>query len=173
LLARTTAGNLTLTVDNIGLRFEATLLDTSTANDAYTDIKNSLLTGMSFGFRVSADEWNWMPDGVTPKRKLTDIDLFEISATSFPAYNSTSVDARQIRSRMRTKRDDDPCDPDGSNYDPDNPDCPGEDEEDVDDRCDCRCEVCSGCEGLQEDDPDARSQQAHYNRLLALIVSGK
>jgi len=150
LLARTTAGNLKLTVDNKGLFFEANLLDTNTANDAYTDISNNLLTGCSWGFVVSDDSWA-MKDGQMVRTILA-MEIHEISVTSFPAYNSTSVDARAIRSKL-AKRDADDCDCDDPD-DKDNPDCHCDDDDEEDRDCDCTCAECQAdnCAECSADD---------------------
>lgn len=114
LLGRTTAGNLNLKVNSsTGLHFDATLLDTTTANDAYLDIQAGLLSACSFGFCTRDDKWEQRPDGQLI-RTLLDVDLHEISVTSFPAYQSTTVDARNCPASLRSllkpttpKRDDD------------------------------------------------------------------
>jgi uncharacterized protein len=134
LLLGRTGKNLTLTVDSKGLRFECDLLDDSqNAMQAYSDIKAQLLTGCSFGFTVEHDSWENQPSGI-PLRRLLDVTLYECSVTSFPAYQSTSVDARSIRARM--KRDYD------ATLDTD---------EDV---CDCSCEYCSAQRDMDDSDAD-------------------
>jgi uncharacterized protein len=113
LLGRTIAGNLSLKVNSSGLHFDATLLDTSTASDTYLDIQAGLLSGCSFGFCTRDDKWEQGPDGQLI-RTLLDVDLHEISVTSFPAYQSTTVDARNCPASLRSllklttpKREDD------------------------------------------------------------------
>ena len=55
--------NLNLRTDNKGLFFECELLEgNQMAIDAYLDVKNGLLTGCSFGFVVTKDEYK-MVDG--------------------------------------------------------------------------------------------------------------
>jgi len=95
-LGRTTAKTLNLREDNHGLYFELSLPDTQTGRDAYTSIKRGDVTGMSFGFSVDGEEWLKGKDGQPHVRTLTKINLFEISPTAFPAYEQTSVQARDI-----------------------------------------------------------------------------
>jgi HK97 family phage prohead protease len=45
---------------------------------------------MSFGFTVNEDSWQWLEDG-TEMRELLDVDLFEVSVVTFPAYQATSA----------------------------------------------------------------------------------
>lgn len=47
------------------------------------------VSGMSFGFRMLEDEWQF--DGKIPTRDLTDLIVKEISAVAFPAYPDTDI----------------------------------------------------------------------------------
>ena len=90
-LARTAAGNLTLAEDTRGLAFEATLPNTTAANDVLALVESRTAGGMSFGFLVPANGDSWSGD----LRTLRDVDLLEISVVSaFPAYANTEVSAR-------------------------------------------------------------------------------
>ncbi|MFT8557892.1 phage major capsid protein [Liquorilactobacillus hordei] len=90
-LARVTANNLQITVDDNGLFFSATLPDTQLGNDTYTNILNGNYQGCSFGFTIASDEWAEGEDG-TPIHTINQIDeLYEISICPLPAYTETSV----------------------------------------------------------------------------------
>lgn len=90
-LARTAAGNLTLTEDDRGLRFEATLPDTSAARDVIALVESRTAGGCSFGFTVAAGGDGWTGD----LRELRSVNLMEISVVSaWPAYSQTEVSAR-------------------------------------------------------------------------------
>jgi uncharacterized protein len=90
-LARTTADNLVLAEDDRGLHFEATLPETTAANDVLALVTTRTAGGMSFGFLVPANGDSWSGD----TRTLRDVDLLEISVVSaFPAYSNTEVSAR-------------------------------------------------------------------------------
>jgi len=143
LLGRTTAGTTTLTVDSDGLHFETVLPDTEIGNDTYENVRLRNLTGNSFGFVATNDDWQQLPNG-TLLRTVLDLDLFEISTTSFPAYQATSVNARAIRSQL-AKRDAG----DASETDPD---YNGTDDGDTDplfSPCDDCDELCSRCQALR------------------------
>lgn len=91
-LARTPK-TMAFTVTEHGLQFRATLPDTSEARSVYESIKRGDITGCSFGFTVSNDGSNYDP--ATNTRTISKIDkLYEISVTPYPAYPSTSVEAR-------------------------------------------------------------------------------
>ena len=143
LLGRTTAGTLSLSTDSTGLRFAVTLPKTSVGDDTAENVRLRNLTGCSFGFNTVSDEWTSTADGKA-LRTLLDVDLFEISITSFPAYTETSVEARSRAAQM-SKRDDDedPSDPDSQDelqgIDADDDDDDSDDELEL---CSCRCERC-------------------------------
>jgi HK97 family phage prohead protease len=92
-LARTKNGTLTLTEDDIGLRFDAELPDTSEAKDLYTLIERGDVDQMSFAFRVIRQKWN---ENRT-ERLLTEVSLADgdVSVVTYPAYPATSVEARE------------------------------------------------------------------------------
>jgi hypothetical protein len=152
LLARTTSGTLKLKVDkNQGLMFEANLSAKSTiASDVVDALSRGDLDACSFAFNLgpgeNADEWTYANDQLI--RTLHDVDLGEISIVSFPAYPDSSVALRSIpkalRSHLKRSADDEnPCDPDSSNYDPDDPNCTDDDDDrDEDDDCECECPEC-------------------------------
>lgn len=95
LLGRTKSGTLRLSEDNIGLRFECDLPNTTLANDVAESIDRGDLDGCSFGFIAQDDDWS-RSDGMT-LRTLNDADVFDVTVTSMPAYPATSV---QVRSRL-------------------------------------------------------------------------
>ena len=91
ILARTRSKTLTLTVDEKGLLVNANLPDTAQGNDLYTLIKRGDIDKMSFVFTVGKDTY----DALTHTRRILAIDkLFDVSAVVFPAYEQTSISAR-------------------------------------------------------------------------------
>ncbi|MEF7566439.1 HK97 family phage prohead protease, partial [Bacillus infantis] len=86
-------GTLRLYEDDIGLRFELDLPNTTLGNDAYETIKRGDVDGVSFGFSMRKQEWDEAdPDNIV--RTITQADLFEISPVGFPAYPDSQVSAR-------------------------------------------------------------------------------
>lgn len=100
LLATTVNHSLTLRADDNGLYMEAQILDTNDGRDTYELIKSGVITSMSFGFIVLDDDWDMtggrFDDGV-PLRTVKEIVLKEVSAVRFPAYLSSSIEARGIQ----------------------------------------------------------------------------
>lgn len=89
-LARTSAGNLTLREDDLGLWFETTPVATTIAGDVLRLIASRVVSGMSFGFTVLDEEWDEDQAGQII-RTLLKIKLYEISPVTWPAYPTTDV----------------------------------------------------------------------------------
>lgn len=92
-LARTKNNTLTLSEDEVGLRFDAELPDTSEARDLYTLIQRGDVDQMSFAFRVIRQKWNID----RTERTLTEVSLADgdVSVVTYPAYPTTTVEARE------------------------------------------------------------------------------
>ena len=88
-------GTLQLSQDATGLRMEIVPPDTQAGRDIVESIRRGDVSGASFGFQVRAggDKWTKV-DGEDEQRELTDLDLFDVSVVTFPAYESTSVGLR-------------------------------------------------------------------------------
>lgn len=103
-LARTPK-TLKLKVDAAGLTLRAALPDTESAREVYEAVKRGDLSGMSFAFKVpeGGDDF----DAKTNTRTIRQIaKVYECSIVQFPAYSSTSVEARSamLESRDRLKK---------------------------------------------------------------------
>lgn len=94
-LARTRTGKLKFTIESDGVHMIASVnRERSDANDLYIAIQDGDVDGMSFLFRVDANEWTDL-DTDYPKRRITKIGFVqEVSAVNYPAYASTSIHAR-------------------------------------------------------------------------------
>ncbi len=92
-LARTASGTLNLSSDKKGLFVQADLADTSVGRDLRVLLERGDVSQMSFGFVVAADEWKTQKDG-TELRTIKDVDLFDVSAVTFPAYPQTDAAIR-------------------------------------------------------------------------------
>lgn len=98
-LGRVSAGNLALTTDKNGLRMTLTPnLGISWVQDAVEAIRSGLVTQMSFGFRAINDSWDMVGDQLV--RTLLEVQLFEVSPVTFPAYTETSVEVNSVRSYL-------------------------------------------------------------------------
>lgn len=112
--SRRNNGNSTmqLTTDNDGLGIRVTL-DTENNSEAralYSAVQRGDISGMSFMFGIRDEEWENL-DSDHPTRHIKDIStVVEVSAVTFPAYESTEINARSkealenARSAMDTAR---------------------------------------------------------------------
>lgn len=96
--SRRNNGNSTmkLTVDEFGMGIEVEL-DTennSEARNLYSAVQRGDISGMSFMFSVNDEEWSDMESDY-PTRHIREIgSVVEVSAVTFPAYESTEIYAR-------------------------------------------------------------------------------
>lgn len=101
-LGRTKSGTLSVREDEIGLRFDLTLPNTTLAADVVEQVNRRDLDGMSFGFRKVKDSWGDDENGFA-LRTLEEVKVFEISLTAFPAYQETEVALRELDLYRRAK----------------------------------------------------------------------
>lgn len=92
-LARTASGTLSLSSDRRGLVVDADIADTSVGRDLRVLLERGDISQMSFGFIVTRDEWAMQKDG-PELRTIHDVDLFDVSAVTFPAYPQTDAAIR-------------------------------------------------------------------------------
>lgn len=96
--SRRNNGNSTmqLTVDEQGMGIRV-VLDTENNSEAralYSAVQRGDISGMSFMFGVRDEEWENI-DTDHPTRHIRDIStVVEVSAVTFPAYESTEINAR-------------------------------------------------------------------------------
>lgn len=93
-IGRTKSGTLKLSTDSKGLAVEIDVPDTADGRDLMVLVERGDISGMSFGFRVLKQEWD--ETGDMPVRTILDVELYEVSAVAFPAYEDTEIDARSI-----------------------------------------------------------------------------
>jgi HK97 family phage prohead protease len=96
-LARTTAGNLSLSEDSRGLRMEATLdgADPDVAR-IVPKLRNKLLTAMSFAFNVGPEDQRWgeTGDGKSLRTIKNFSNIGDVSVVNTPAYEGTEIALR-------------------------------------------------------------------------------
>lgn len=94
-LGRVKSGTLKLSEDNHGLKFEIELPDTSIARDLVASMERGDINQCSFGFYPTSETWNY--DVEPSHRTINEVELFEISIVSLPAYDDT--EASVVRSK--------------------------------------------------------------------------
>jgi len=94
-LGRTNNGTLTLKSDEIGLWGSIEInREDSEAMNAYARIKRGDVAGCSFGFYPIKEEQQ-KREGGGKKFIIREMDLFEVSCVTFPAYPQTEISARK------------------------------------------------------------------------------
>lgn len=76
--------------DGHGLYVRGRMLDTWHTIPIRAAIEAGAVSGMSFRFRVTGEEWNDAGD----ERTITELNLFEVGPVTFPAYEGTEVGVR-------------------------------------------------------------------------------
>lgn len=103
-LGRTTAGTLKLREDDVGLWGDVIINPKdSDAVNTYERVKRGDVSQCSFGFRITKEDTEVKDDG-SVHWTIRDVDLYEVSVCTFPAYEATNVQARseqlaEIRAR--------------------------------------------------------------------------
>ncbi|NZD50532.1 HK97 family phage prohead protease [Rhizobium leguminosarum] len=93
-IGRTKSGTLRLAEDGVGLRVEIDVPDTTDGNDLWVLVERGDISGMSFGFRVLKETWD--ETGDVPVRTIQAVELFEVSAVAWPAYEDTTIGLRSL-----------------------------------------------------------------------------
>lgn len=91
-LGRSKSSTLKLAEDDQGLAIEVDPPDTQWARDLLVSMRRGDITQMSFGFRAIKERWEGTLDN--PIRVLEEVELFDVSPVTFPAYPETDVQVR-------------------------------------------------------------------------------
>lgn len=106
-LGRTSAGTLTLRTDDHGL-WGSVLInpEDSDAMNLYARVQRGDVNQCSFGFDILDEEFEDRGNG-SVHWTIKKVKLYEVSCVTFPAYESTSVSARQDDLKNIRKRETD------------------------------------------------------------------
>ena len=103
-LGRVSAGTLSLREDRAGLYFSLQVDPTTPEGQtALGTVGRQDTKGCSFGFRVRAEQWEDGGDRL-PLRTITDVDLFELTLTAFPQYETTTASLRTTNNQIARRR---------------------------------------------------------------------
>jgi HK97 family phage prohead protease len=115
-VSRVTAGTLRLAQDDIGLAVDSDLdARLSYVADLIVNLDVRNVTGMSFGFRTVKDDWETITvettdgDNVAQAevelRTIREVQLYEVSAVTFPAYEGTDAALRSVGLALAARGD--------------------------------------------------------------------
>jgi HK97 family phage prohead protease len=103
ILGRTKNGTLRLSVDDVGLKYEADLPETEEARGFAASIERGDVDGSSFGFMIRrnadgsmAEKWEKPDSKKKVVRSIASVNLFDVSPVTFPAYTGASVGVRDM-----------------------------------------------------------------------------
>lgn len=89
----------------MNIRVDLDTENNSEAKALYSAVERQDLSGMSFMFSVDGDAWEDV-DSEHPTRRIRSIGkVFEVSAVTFPAYESTSLEARGLSDALDSAKD--------------------------------------------------------------------
>ncbi|WHY75711.1 HK97 family phage prohead protease [Neobacillus sp. WH10] len=94
-LGRTKSGTLRLEEDERGLKFEIELPNTSVGRDLAESMSRGDINQCSFGFWITEETWDYSVEPAL--RTIHEVELYEISVVSIPAYDDT--EASLVRSK--------------------------------------------------------------------------
>lgn len=85
-------GTLRMNVDEIGLRYEFKVPDTSYGRDLASNIDAGIVRGSSFSFQIAPGGESWSVEDGRSIRTVTKIDsLIDVGPVTFPAYPDADV----------------------------------------------------------------------------------
>lgn len=99
-LARSKSGTLKVEEDNIGLRYEFELPNTTIGNDLLEMLRRGDVSQSSFAFSVKDQAWETkqLENGEVQRTRIINsvARLFDVSPVTYPAYADTSVATRSM-----------------------------------------------------------------------------
>ncbi|MEO8100576.1 MAG: head maturation protease, ClpP-related [Acidobacteriota bacterium] len=105
ILGRTSAGTTELSEDTKGLRFRTRVGNRNYENDLYESVVRGDVDGSSFAFEnVSAPTWKKERNTkgeMESIREIHDVNIFDVSTVTYPAYLAASTEARDVVARLR------------------------------------------------------------------------
>lgn len=85
-------GTLRMNVDEIGLRYEFRVPDTTYGRDLASNIEAGIVRGSSFSFQIAPGGESWSVEDGRSIRTVTKIDtLIDVGPVTFPAYPDADV----------------------------------------------------------------------------------
>lgn len=101
-MGRNKAKTLSLKEDERGLKIDILPSEAQWMKDLMMSMDRGDVDQMSFGFRTLIDQWE-TTDKKDEIRTLIKVQLFDVSAVTFPAYPDTTVGLRSLEQYRKTK----------------------------------------------------------------------
>lgn len=104
-LGRTTAGTAQIRVDNTGVWGHVDINPNDTdAMNAHARVERGDISQGSFGFNILSEDTDIRDDG-SVHFTIREVELFELSVVTFPAYEDTAIAARSAQVEEIRKRE--------------------------------------------------------------------
>jgi uncharacterized protein len=94
IVGRTASGTLKLAEDARGLKFSLDVAPTSTGDDLLALVSRQDMNQCSFSFVAKGQQWDKSKS--VPVRSITDCDLLDCSAVTYPVYDSTTIEQNDM-----------------------------------------------------------------------------
>ena len=85
---------MTVNDEGMNIRVNLDVEGNSKAKELYSAVKRGDISGMSFAFYIDDEEWEDLKTDHPTRRIKAISQVFEVSAVTFPAYEDTSISAR-------------------------------------------------------------------------------
>ena len=95
---------LTVTFNGMDILVNLDIENNSEARNLYSAVSRGDITGMSFMFSVDGEEWENLESDHPTRRIKSIASVVEVSAVTFPAYQDTSISARDNKSALENAR---------------------------------------------------------------------
>lgn len=93
-IGRFLSGTMRLSVDQIGLRYEIDLPDTTAGRDIAISVDRGDISGSSFAFLDVETTYVRGENGAPDYRELRDVNVFDVGPVTYPAYEATTTGIR-------------------------------------------------------------------------------
>jgi uncharacterized protein len=96
-MARTSSKTLTLSIDNVGVKYRFDAPNTTAGNDLLENVRNGNVVGSSFMFTIAEDRWTFKNGSdEVDEREILKVDrLYELGPVTMPAYPDTTAQAKR------------------------------------------------------------------------------
>lgn len=105
ILGRTKSGTLRVSADEVGLRYEIDVPNTTYAADLLESMQRGDVNQSSFAFSDVDDKWEER-DGIWYREIMQIRQLYDVSPVTYPAYSDTSVALRSLDKVKADKAED-------------------------------------------------------------------
>lgn len=97
--------NLTLTIDETGLKYSFDAPNTTAGNDLLENIRNGNIKQSSFAFIASSTKWDDPADKTQKSiRTIMKVErLYDVSPVTYPAYPDTTVASRNLKTKIEAE----------------------------------------------------------------------